>query len=51
MRLLKQALQERALLVFAKKKAPPELTFHTRLAALRKEGGLTQLSDNGGSNR
>jgi transcriptional regulator with XRE-family HTH domain len=29
-------------LVFVKKKAPPELTFHDRLAALRKERGLTQ---------
>lgn len=29
-------------LVFVKKKAPPELTFHDRLTALRKERGLTQ---------
>ena len=29
-------------LVFVKKKAPPELRFHERLTALRKERGLTQ---------
>jgi transcriptional regulator with XRE-family HTH domain len=29
-------------LVFVKKKAPPGLRFHERLAALRKERGLTQ---------
>jgi len=31
-------------LVFVKKKAPPELKFHERLAALRKERGLTQMA-------
>ena len=29
-------------LIFVKKKAPPELTFHERLAALRKQRALTQ---------
>jgi transcriptional regulator with XRE-family HTH domain len=31
-------------LVFVKKKVPEEINFHERLAALRKERGLTQMS-------